>query len=63
MTKAELMKMIENFDENEELLFACEGRDYEGYPKDVTAKVYKVVTTNAKLVRKEYGIQRYEEAK
>jgi hypothetical protein len=61
MTKAELMKMIENFDDNAELVFIYEGHDRDGYPEDRTENIYKVVTTKAKRVRKEYGIHRYEE--
>ena len=61
MTKAELMKMIENFDDNAELVFVYEGYDRDGYPEDRTENIYKVVTTKAKRVRKEYGIRRYEE--
>lgn len=61
MTKVELMKMIENFDDNAELVFVYEGHDRDGYPEDRTENIYKVVTTKAKRVRKEYGIHRYEE--
>ena len=62
MTKAELMKMIENFDENEELLFVCEISDRDGWPEDIPVAVYKVVTTKAKRICKG-GIPRYEEVK
>lgn len=61
MTKAELIKMIENYDDNEELMFVYEGRDCDGFPEDRIAKIYKIVTTKAEYVRGECGIHRYEE--
>ena len=62
MTKMELIKMIENLNDNEEIQFIYEDFDRDGFPYDVsTKKIYKVVSANAKPVKKEYGIVRYEE--
>lgn len=61
MTKAELIKMIEHYNDDEELMFVYETRDRDGYPEDSIAKVYKIVTTKAECVRGECGIHRYKE--
>ena len=61
MTKAELMRMIENLNDNEQVKFIAESFDRDGFPYDmVVTKVYKVVGENAKPIKKEYGIIRYE---
>ena len=60
MTKLELMKMLENVDDNAELTFVVDGRDYDGYPEDKVVKVYKVLGGEVVRVRGEYGIHRYE---
>ena len=61
MTKAELLNMIKNYDDNDELMFVIEKTDRDGYPYDTTANVYKIVTPNAKRVIEKYGIARYRE--
>jgi hypothetical protein len=60
MTKLELMKMLENVDDNAELTFVADGRDRDGYPEDNKVKVYKVLGGKVVSVRGEYGIYRYE---
>ena len=60
MKKYELIEMLKNIKDDEEIRFVVDGRDYEGYPKDELVNVYKVIGENAKKVRKEYGIKRYE---
>lgn len=62
MTKKELLEMIKNYDDNATLMFVTEAYDRDGYPYDRAERIYKVVTTNAKRVTKDYGIERYEEA-
>jgi hypothetical protein len=59
MTKAELLKMLENINENEELNFVTQELDRDGYPEDrIEDRVYKVVGKNYKVVREQYGIHR-----
>jgi hypothetical protein len=59
MTKAELLKMLENIGENEELHFVVQELDRDGYPEDrIEDRVYKVVGENYKRVREQYGIHR-----
>lgn len=60
MTKLELMKMLENVDDNAELTFVVDGRDRDGYPEDNKVNVYKVLGGEVVNVRGEYGIHRYE---
>lgn len=60
MTKLELIKMLENVDDNAELTFVVEGRDHDGYPEDSKVNVYKVLGGEVVRVRCEYGIHRYE---
>ena len=60
MTKAELMKMIENVDDNAELTFVANTLDRDGFPYDITEKIYKVLGGEVVRVRGEYGITRYE---
>lgn len=61
MTKRELMEMIKDFDDNAVMMFVGEEQDREGFPYDREEKIYKVLDANrAELVRKEYGIKRYE---
>jgi hypothetical protein len=60
MTKLELMKMLENVDDNAELTFVVDGRDRDGYPEDHTVNVYKVLGGEVVRVRGEYAIHRYE---
>lgn len=60
MTKFELMKMLEDVDDNAELTFVAEGRDHDGYPEDNKVKVYKVLGGKVVKVRGKYGIRRYE---
>jgi hypothetical protein len=60
MTKMELIKMLENVDDNAELTFVVNASDRDGYPYDKTAKVYKVLGGEVVTVRGECGITRYE---
>lgn len=60
MTKLELMKMLENVDDNAELTFVVNGTDHDGYPEDRIAYVYKVLGGEVVRVRGEYDIHRYE---
>lgn len=61
MTKIELMRMIENLNDNEQVQFIAEESDRDGFPYDlVITGIYKVLGENAKPVKKEYGIIRYE---
>lgn len=60
MTKFELMKMLENVNDNDELTFVVNAIDRDGYPYDTTAKVYKVLGAEVVTVRGEYGISRLE---
>jgi hypothetical protein len=60
MTKMELIKMLENVDDNAELTFVVNATDRDGYPYDTPAKVYKVLGGEVVTVRGEYGITRYE---
>jgi hypothetical protein len=60
MTKLELMKMLEGVDDNAELTFIVDGRDYDGYPEDRKADVYKVLGGEVVRVKGENGIYRYE---
>ena len=43
MTKRELMKMVERFNDNDEILFVTKNYDRDGYPEDVTQDIYKIV--------------------
>jgi len=61
MTKRELMEMVKNYADDAELMFIEDASDGDGYPYDKVVKIYKVVSTNTKRIRKEYGIERYEE--
>jgi hypothetical protein len=60
MTKLELMRMLENVDDNAELTFVVNGNDRDGYPEDRKVNVYKVLGGEVVKVRGEYGIERYE---
>lgn len=60
MTKLELIKMLENVDNNAELTFVVDDRDRDGYPEDNKVNVYKVLGGEVVSVRGEYGIHRYE---
>lgn len=60
MTKAELMKMIENVDDNAELTFVEETTDRDGFPKDIQVEFYKVLSGEIVTVRHQYGVRRYE---
>ena len=60
MTKLELMKMLENVDDDAELTFIVDSRDRDGYPEDDKVNVYKVLGGEVVRVRGECGIHRYE---
>jgi hypothetical protein len=60
MTKLELMKMLENVDDNAELTFVENYTDRDGFPEDCKVYVYKVLGGEVVRVRGEYGIDRYE---
>lgn len=61
MTVKELKEMISKYDDNTTLVFIENAIDRDGFPYDVKTDVYKVVSANAKRVRKQYGITRYED--
>ena len=56
MTKLELMKMLENVNDNEEITFVISTTDRDGFPYDTTANVYKVLGGETIMVRRDYGI-------
>lgn len=60
MTKLELMKMLENVNDNEKITFVVDGHDRDGYPEDHIVNVYKVLGGEVVRVRGEYDIHRYE---
>jgi hypothetical protein len=60
MTKLELMKMLENVDDNAELTFVVEACDRDGFLEDRKVAVYNVLGGEVVYVRGEYGIHRYE---
>ena len=60
MTKLELMKMLENVDDNAELTFITNRVDSEGFPEENKVGIYKVLGGEVVRVRGEYGIYRYE---
>lgn len=43
MTKKELMRMMEKFNDNDEIIFVEKKFDRDGYPEDVTRDIYKMV--------------------
>lgn len=61
MTKAELIKMLENYSDNTELMFIEERTDRDGYPFEIPTEIIKVVRKDLKPTRCEYGITRYIE--
>lgn len=64
ITKKDLMNMIKDFDDDAVLMFVGEDLDRDGFPYDITKAVYKVLDANrAELVKKDYGIKRYEMVK
>ena len=62
MTKAELIKMLERYDNNTELMFIEERIDRDGFPFEIPTDIVKVVRKDLKPTRCEYGITRYIEA-
>jgi hypothetical protein len=60
MTKLELMEMLKNVDDNAELTFVVSTLDRDGFPYDITARVYKVLGGEVVIVRGKYGITTYE---
>ena len=60
MTKLELIKMLENVEDNTELTFVVNTCDRDGFPYDTTAKVYKVLGGEVVTVKGECGITRLE---
>lgn len=62
MTKKELVKMLENINDNDEITFVAEHSDRDGFPYDVPAGVYKVIGGKTKTVTGEYGIMRIVKA-
>lgn len=61
MTKIELIKALENIDDNAEILFVSERYDRDGFPEDMEVNVYKVLDKRtATWVGKDCGIHRYE---
>ena len=43
MTKRELMKMVEKFNDNDEIIFITKSYDRDGYPEDIARDIYKIV--------------------
>ena len=64
MTKAEIIKMLENIADNEEVIFVEDTRDWDGFHCDRANKnIYRIVKATAELKKvKEYGIytERFE---
>jgi hypothetical protein len=60
MTKLELMKMLENVDDNAELTFVVNRMDRDGFPEETQVNVCKVLGGEVVKVRGEYNIERYE---
>jgi hypothetical protein len=60
MTKAELIKMLENVEDNAELTFVKETYDRDGFPEDTQVEFYKVLSGEIVRVRHQYGVRRYE---
>ena len=54
MTKRELMAMIENFNDDDEMVFVTKTVDRDGYPEDRDVNVYKVVKKGTEKVRQMY---------
>jgi len=59
MTKAELLKMVEKYNDNDELMFIEEYSDRDGFPAETTVEIDKIVRADAEYKRFEYGIYRY----
>lgn len=47
MTKAELIKALENIDDNEEITFLYNGTDHDGWLEERTTRVERVEATKA----------------
>ncbi len=64
MTKADIIKMLENISDNEEVIFVENGYDCDGLPYDrANSNIYRIVRATAQLKEvMEYGvyIQRFE---
>ena len=60
MTKLDLMKMLENVDDNAELTFVEKSCSRDGYPEERKSDIYKVLGGKVVEVRGEYSISRYE---
>ena len=61
MTKIELIKMLENVDDNAELTFVVsEYNDYDIYPNDKKVNVYNVLAGEVIRVRHPNGRETYE---
>lgn len=59
MTKAELLKMVEKYNDNDKLMFIEEYSDRDGFPAERPIEVDKIVRAGAEKKRFEYGIYRY----
>lgn len=59
MTKAELLKMVEKYNDNDELKFIEEYSDRDGFPAERPTDVDKIVRADAEYKRGKYGIYRY----
>ena len=61
MTKIELMKMLENVNDNEELTFVKRGsNNYDLYGYDETVEVYKVIGGEVATLKDEHGMAEIE---
>lgn len=58
MTKVELIKMLETIEDNEEIIFVEEARDWDNFPYDRANKnIYRVVKAGTEFEYvKEYGV-------
>ena len=63
MKKFELIKMLENVEDNAEITFVTQKEDRDGYPYDATVNVYKVLGGEIVRIEKDYGIIRIENKK
>lgn len=59
MTKAELLKRIEKYNDNDELMFVQEYTDRDDFPAERTVKVDKVLRADAECRKTVYSIYRY----